>query len=88
VLLPVSILASAAAVVAAGAIGGTVGSVQPVIDQPAVVNLAPGLVAGQPGTSSQSEGTGPAVASFLDAAQTGPLIQPAMFRTARFPSTP
>ena len=92
VLLPVSILASAAAVVAAGAIGGTVGSIQPAVHQPAAVNLAPGLIAGQPGTSSQPAGTGPSFAGALGAAQAGPLIQPVTLRsglrTARFSSTP
>lgn len=92
VLLPVSILASAAAVVAAGAIGGTVGSIQPAVHQPAAVNLAPGLIAGQPGTSSQPVGTGPSFAGALGAAQAGPLIQPVTLRsglrTARFSSTP
>src|SRR6185437_3536357 len=38
VLLPVSILASAAAVVAAGTIGGNVASLQPAVDQPPAVN--------------------------------------------------
>ena len=101
VLLPVSILASAAAVVAAGAIGGTVGSVQPVVDQPAAVNL----VANQSGTSAQQVGTGPSLTSALGVGQSGSsltralgnvqagaLIQPALlrsgFRTAQIPSTP
>ncbi|HJQ01066.1 MAG TPA: hypothetical protein VJ851_05665 [Jatrophihabitans sp.] len=102
VLLPVGILASAAAVVAAGAIGGTVGSVQPAINHPAAVNLVPGLVAGQPGTSGQTGPsltsalvagpTGPSLTSALGVGQAGPLIQQAVlragFRTAQIPSTP
>jgi hypothetical protein len=56
VLLPVSILASAAAVVAAGTIGGNVGSLQPAVDQP---NFAPGLASVQQAGSGQA-GTGQA----------------------------
>jgi hypothetical protein len=92
VLLPVSILASAAAVVAAGAIGGTVGSVQPAVNQPAAVNQAPGLIAGQLDTGSDPAGTDLPLTSALGAASTGSLIQPVTLRsglrTARLTSTP
>src|SRR5206468_4440682 len=89
VLLPVSILASAAAVVAAGAIGGTVGSIQPAVNQPAAVNLAPGLIAGQDRTSPQAPGTGPSFTGALGAGLAGAVIQPVSLRAgARFPSTP
>lgn len=75
VLLPVSILASAAAVVAAGTIGGNVGSLQPPADQPPAVNFAPGLA------SVQQSNTGPNAGSAQQASSPGfafssPLIQP------------
>jgi len=56
VLLPVSILASAAAVVAAGTIGGNVGSLSPAVDQP---NFTPGLASVQQATNTgQQANTG------------------------------
>jgi hypothetical protein len=89
VLLPVSILASAAAVVAAGAIGGTVGSMQPAVNQPAAVNQAPVLVAGQLDTGSDPASTDLPLTS---AGSAGSVVQPVTlrsgFRTARLDSTP
>ncbi|HET6209514.1 MAG TPA: hypothetical protein VFD94_03985 [Jatrophihabitans sp.] len=83
VLLPVSILASAAAVLAAGAIGGTVGSFQSTIEQPPAVNLAPGLAnVQQPANSSPPVGTGPSFAAVLG----GPLIQPVSLQSGFVPA--
>ncbi|MEO6701861.1 MAG: hypothetical protein ABI140_07570 [Jatrophihabitantaceae bacterium] len=71
VLFPVSILASAAAVVAAGTLGGSASSFQPTLEQPAAVNLAPNLI-GNSGGSGQglagSSSGGFAAAGFEPAA--------------------
>jgi hypothetical protein len=97
VLLPVSILASAAAVVAAGAIGSNVSSFQPAVDHPAAVNLLSGFAAtnadaNQAGTSPQQVRTGPSFAAAFGSGRSGPLIQPAElqagFSTARLRSAP
>lgn len=94
VLLPVSILASAAAVVAAGTIGGNVGSLQPAVDQPPAVNFAPGLASvQQPSTGSNSGRLGNAgsaqQASSPSFAFSGPLVQPvSLFMPAPLRPTP
>jgi hypothetical protein len=87
VLLPVSILASAAAVVAAGTIGGNVGSLQPPVDQPPAVNFAPGLASvQQPGTGQRPATQQAGSPSF---AFGGPLIRPvSLFMPAPLRPTP
>jgi len=94
VLLPVSILASAAAVVAAGTIGGNVGSLQPAVDQPSAVNFAPGLASVQQPDSGQRSKAGSQAGSIQQAgspsfAISGPLIRPvSLFMPAPLRPTP
>jgi hypothetical protein len=81
VLLPVSILASAAAVVAAGTIGGNVGSLPPAVDQPSAVSFAPGLVSVQQVDTGPRSNAGPQAGSTQQASSpsftfSGPLIRP------------
>jgi hypothetical protein len=73
VLLPVGILASAAAVVAAGAIGSNVQSLQsPVEHQPASVQLSNDLTSGDPTPSAGPPSSAAPAANFVPARQLVP----------------
>ncbi len=94
VLLPVSILASAAAVVAAGTIGGNVGSLQPAVDQPSAVNFAPGLASVQQADTGQRSNVGSQAGSIQQPSSpsfaiSSPLIRPvSLFMPAPLRPTP